>query len=135
MVGMESGLSLPFFFFDVDAPQRLWTVAAAGEQTNGGQLLPVGAPHLLVNPRCAVALVGGDSLDGQDLGGIRVSEQPVQGPGLAAAFFIDCLCNTHLQSSDLLPDLSPGEGLPILALGRGRTNRSKEIDCHIAFPR
>ena len=57
----------------------------------------------------------------------------MQGLRFAVAVFSDCLCNTHLQSSNLLPDFIPGKRLPIAALGRGRTNRSVKINRHLHF--
>src|SRR2546422_3027593 len=110
-------------------------VAAACELVDRLEFLTVGAPHLFIDPRCAVSLVFCHSLDGQKFGPMRVGEQPLQSSRFAMAVFSDCLCNTHLQSSDLLPDFVPAEGGPIAALGRGRTNRSVKINPHLHFLR
>src|SRR5438552_17852395 len=66
---------------------------------------------------------------------MRVREQPLQSACFAVAFFSDCLCNTHLQSSDLLPNGDPIKGFPIVAFGRGRTNRTVRVDRHLLFLR
>src|SRR5438552_7590510 len=66
---------------------------------------------------------------------MRVREQPLQSACFAVAFFSDCLCNTHLQSSDLLPNGDPIKGFPIVAFGRGRTNRTVRADRHLLFLR
>src|SRR5438034_8035114 len=110
-------------------------VVAACELVDRLEFLTVGAPHLFVDPRCAVSFVFCHSLDGQTFGPMRVGEQPLQSSRFAVAVFSDCLCNTHLQSSDLLPDFVPGEGVPVAALGRGRTNRSVKINRHLHFLR
>src|SRR6266446_10679994 len=64
---------------------------------------------------------------------MRVCKQPLQSSRSALALFSDCLCNTHLQSSDLLPDFLPIERVPIAALGSGRINRSVKINRHLLF--
>src|ERR1051326_3229128 len=110
-------------------------VAAACDLVDRVELLAVGAPHLFLYPWCAVSLVFCHSLDGQKLGRTGVGEQPLQSSRFAVAVFSDCLCNTHLRSSNLLPDFVPGEGVPIAALGRGRTNRSVKINRHLHFLR
>ena len=110
-------------------------VAAACDLVDRLEFLAVGAPHLFVYPWCAVSLVLSHSLDGQKFGPARVGEQPLQSSRFAVVVFSDCLCNTHLQSSDLFPDCVPGKGLPIAALGRGRTNRSVKINRHLLFLR
>ena len=62
-------------------------------------------------------------------------DQPLKSSCLAVAVFSDCLCNTHLQSSDLLPNGDPIKGFPIVAFGRGRTNRTVRADRHLLFLR
>src|SRR6266566_3680709 len=110
-------------------------VATACELVDRLEFLAVGAPHLFINPRCAVSLVIAHSFDGQKFGRTRVGEQPLQSSRFAVAAFSDCLCNTHLQSSDRSPDFVPAKRLPIAALGGGRTNRSVKINRHLHFLR
>ncbi len=110
-------------------------VTTACELVDRLEFLAVGAPHLLIDPGCAVSLVVSHSFDGQEFGRPRVGEPPSQSARFAVAVFSDCLCNTHLQSSDRSPDLLPGERLPIAALGGGRTNRSVKINRHLHFLR
>src|SRR6266566_2590924 len=110
-------------------------VATACELVDRLEFLAVGAPHLFINPRCAVSLVIAHSFDGQKFGRTRVGEQPLQSSRFAVAVFSDCLCNTHLQSSDRSPDFVPAKRLPIAALGGGRTNRSVKINRPILLQR
>src|SRR5438552_10111051 len=97
-------------------------VSAACELVDRLEFLAVGAPLLFVDPGCAVSLVVGHSFDGQKFGRPRVGEEPLQSSRFALAVFSDCLCNTHLQSSDLSPDFVPAKRLPIAATGGGRTD-------------
>jgi hypothetical protein len=103
-----------------------------------GQLLPVGAPHLLIDARCAVSLVGRHSLNGQKFGRAGVREHPLQRFGLAEALCLDCFGNTHLQAWNSSPDLVPGQEFPFLGQGdwvlsRERTDRSVKIDHPLLF--
>src|SRR5262249_5498192 len=54
-------------------------------------------------------------------------QQPLQGRSPAPVAVFDCLANTHLQPSNLLPEGFPMEGLPVpwwverrISSGRGR---------------
>lgn len=58
-------------------------------------------------------------------------QQPLQGQSPAVFAEFDCLGNTDLQPSNLLPDGHPVDGLPVL--GRVERRISSGWSCHLLF--
>src|SRR5258705_11503973 len=58
-------------------------------------------------------------------------QQPLQGRSLAAVTVFDCLGNTHLQPSNLLPEGRPMDGLPVPWWVERRINSGRS--CHLLF--
>ena len=58
-------------------------------------------------------------------------QQPLQGQNLALVAVFDCLGNTHLQPSNLLPEGLPMEGLPVPWWGERRISSGR--NCHLLF--
>jgi hypothetical protein len=86
-------------------------------------------PHFTVHPWGSFASVLRHSLHGQGFGVKRVSQEPLQGFNLASASLLNCLCDTHLQPTNLKVGFLPIYGTPDHRLVGGRTN----VCCHLLF--
>lgn len=97
----------------------------------GVEFLSIGSPYYIIYPGRFSAPVGGHSPHRQQSGGTRMCQQPLQGQSRALSAEFDCLGNTYLQPSHLLPDGHPIDGVPVLGLGERRIN--SERSCHLLF--
>src|ERR1035441_7161816 len=123
----------PFAVFlrDIDPAQGFGFVSVTFEVICGLEFLSVRSPYYVIYSGRFGASVGCHSPHRQPSGGTRMCQQPLQGQRLAPVAVPDCLGNTHLQPSHLLPESPPMECLPVPWLVERRIN--SERSCHLLF--
>src|ERR1035441_1525389 len=84
------------------------------------EFLFIGSPNDVIYPGRFSAPVRRYLMHGQQFGRARVSQEPLQGLGLAVVSCLCCLGNTHLQPPNRLPDLGPISGFPAQRRGGSR---------------
>ena len=111
-VGNAQGAEFAVLLRDVYPAQGLRFVSVTFEVICGLEFLSVGSPYYLIYSGRFRAAVGCHPPHRQQSGSAGVRQQPLQGRSPAGVAELDCLGNTHLQPSNLLPDGHPVDGLP-----------------------